>query len=385
MLSKQNMVAFTMLIFLLSISSICLIAEETEAKEPVIKYGYIHNDHQAPLYIAIMKWEHFKDKYDTYLKPVSTSDMTKCELWSDGNKLADVDLVRTRGGSAFTTLMGQGHFGIGSGGVPAMLFAIDKGMDAKILSPMMTEGDALVVKPDLKINSWDEFVKFVKHNDKKPFRVGYKVPVAVAKTVFEGAMKEERISYSEDASRSDVDILLVNMKGNKNIIPGLQRGVIDACVTNMPVPAIAQGKGVGKIVTYLASLPPKGKWVDHPCCCVAASDEMIKNHPEITAKLVQVMANATEWMGANGQEMPSLCSAWLGTSEKDERLSLDCIKFVVAPNETWKSGVWDYVDLMQNLGEINGRLKGKNKKEIESLVFDFRPYEKAMVNTVAKD
>lgn len=376
MRGRYTILVLSVVIFMIFFVSTSKSGANKEGKVPILKFGYIHNDHQTPLYVAIKKWEYFKEKHGTYLKPVS--EKTKCELWSGGQKLAYVDLVRTRGGSAFTTIMGQGHIEMGCGGVPAMLFAIDKGMEAKILCPLMTEGDALVVKPDSRIKSWENFVSFVKQNKEKPLKIGYKVPVAVAKTVFEGAMNAEDITYTENAARRDVDVLLVNMKGNKNIIPGLERGVIDACVTNMPVPAIAQGKGAGKIVTYLATLPPKGEWIDHPCCSVVATDELIKNQPDIVAGLVEVIIRAARWMEKNPDEVPGICSDWLGTSIKDERVSLKCIKFTVDPTDAWKTGTFKYINLMQNLGEISGKLKGKTQDKISSLIFDFGPYKKAV-------
>ncbi|GAH99592.1 unnamed protein product [marine sediment metagenome] len=84
----------------------------------------------------------------------------------------------------------------------------------------------LVLSPENHVNSWEEFVKWVKKS-KEPIRIGFKNPVAIAKLIFERALVEEGLTYTSDKSDRTKDILMVHMKGEKNLVPGLQNNIIN--------------------------------------------------------------------------------------------------------------------------------------------------------------
>ena len=241
--------------------SIILLVGCAKDEAPTLKVGHVGHDHQAALYVACLEGERFKKNYNLYLKPVKEKEFY--ELYDRGKKIANVELYRSGGGSKMPTLMSHGHFEMGFGGVAAVAFFVDKGSPMKIISPLHTKGDMLVVHPSIPVDSWDGFLSWVKKEEEQ-IRVGYKNPVAVAKLIFERALQEEGISFTGDKSERNTEILMVHMKGEENLIPGLQIKIIDAYVSNNPWCAIAESKGVGKIVADLNDLPP-GLWKEHPC------------------------------------------------------------------------------------------------------------------------
>ncbi|RKX70127.1 nitrate ABC transporter substrate-binding protein [candidate division WOR-3 bacterium] len=340
---------------------------------PVLKVGYVGHDHQSALYVACLEWERTKADCGTYLKEVTPKK--HYELIKDGQKIADVELMLCGGGSKMPTMMAQGHFEVGFGGVAAVAFFTDKGSPMKIISPLHTKGDMLVLQPDNPISSWEEFVAWVR-KEKRPIRIGFKNPVAVAKLIFERALEEEGLTYTSDKSDQTKDVLMILLKGEKNLVPGLQNKIIDGYVSNNPWCAIAESKGVGKIVADLNELPP-GIWKDHPCCCIAATDEAMKNKKEIIKEFLKLIILATQYANEDPEMHAQDASKWIGTSLEVERKSLPTSGFTTNPTEKWKNSMQVWIDEMNRLGKLKGKLKGKKGEEVEAILYDFSALKQA--------
>ncbi|HIE05823.1 MAG TPA: ABC transporter substrate-binding protein [bacterium (Candidatus Stahlbacteria)] len=347
---------------------------------PSLKVGYVGHDHQSALYVACLEWERTKEDCGTYLKEVTAEK--HYELIKDGKKIADVELLLSGGGSKMPTLMAQGHFEVGFGGVAAVAFFTDKGSPMKIISPLHTKGDMLVLQPDNPVNSWEEFVARVK-KEKKPIRIGFKNPVAVAKLIFERALESEGLTYTSDKSDQTKDVLMILLKGEKNLVPGLQNRIIDGYVSNNPWCAIAESKGVGKIVADLNELPP-GIWKDHPCCCIGATDEAMKNKKAIIKEFLKLIILATQYANADPKMHAKDASKWIGTSLEVEKKSLPTSGFTTNPDEEWKKTMQVWIDEMDRLGKLKGKLKGKKGEEVEKILYDFSALHLAAQELKAK-
>lgn len=359
----------------------CVLSVGAADKVPVIKVGYAGHDHQTALYVACMEAERTKKDCGVYLKEVEAKK--HYDLMKKDKKIASIEIFKSGGGSKIPTNMAQGHFEIGFGGVAAFAFFKDKGTPMKIISPLHTKGDMLVVKPDNKANSWESFVKYVKET-KKPVKVGFKKPIAVAKLIFETALKSAGLSFTGDASKKDVEVLMINMKGQQNLVPGLKNGIIDAYVANNPSCAIAESKGIGKIVADLNDLPP-GIWKDHPCCAIAANDKAVKENGEIIKELLKLVILATNYMNDYQDEVAvKVASKWLGTSIAVEKASIPTSGFTTQPSKDWKDKMYLWVNTMNDLGKLKGGLKGKKDSSIDPILFDFSLLEQAAKELKAK-
>ena len=348
-----------------------------QKKAPVLKVGYAGHDHQTALYVACLESERTKKDIGVYLKEMNPKK--HYEMYKGEKKIADVEIFLSQGGSVIPTNMANGTFEIGFGGVAAFAFFIDKGTPMKIISPLHINGDMLVVKPDNPATSWESFVKWVKEQ-KKPVKIGYKAPVAVAKIIFERALKEEGITFTGDASDKDKNVLMVDMKGAPNIIPGLQNNIIDGFACNNPVCAIAGHKGIGKTIADLNDVPP-GIFKDHPCCAIAATEAALKEKREIVKEFMKLIILATNYMNKE-QEAVTVkhASTWLGTPLEVEKVSVPTSGYSTKPSEEWKKGMYVWVDAMHDLNKFQNKMKGKKGKDVEPILFDF-----TLLNTASNE
>lgn len=350
-----------------------LLVACAEREIQVLKVGYVHHDHQSALYVAAMEPEKTKADVNVWLQEVERKK--HYELMKNGKKIADIELYQSGGGSKVPTLMSQGHFEVGFGGVAAFAFFADKGSPIKIIAPLHIKGDMLVLQPDNPVSSWNEFVDWVK-KEKKQIRIGFKNPVAVAKLVFERALEEEGITYTSNKSKKDNDILMILLKGEENLLPGLQNKIIDGYVSNNPWCAIAESKGIGKCVAELHALPP-GVWEDHPCCAIAATDSAMATKGYVIKEFLKLIILATKYMNEDPERHAEICSEWLGTSKDVEILSLKTSGFTSQPTDHWKKNMQTWVDEMNGLGKLEGSLKGKTGKDVETQLYDFSALNKA--------
>ena len=155
-----------------------LLISCAEQEMQTLKVGFVGHDHQSSLYVAALEHERTKEDCGVYLKEIEAKK--HYELIKNDKKIADVELYLSGGGSKMPTLMSQGHFEVGFGGVAAVAFFTDKGSPMKIIAPLHTKGDMLVLQPDNPVNSWEEFVTWVQE-EKTPIRIGFKNPNEIRK------------------------------------------------------------------------------------------------------------------------------------------------------------------------------------------------------------
>ncbi len=366
------------LAFTLMVSS--LLCTVHAGDPPVLKVGHVGHDHHTALYVAALNGDMFKKDYGLYLKEVRPKQLY--QLYDGDELVCELELFKAGGGSKMPTAMDQGMFDVGFGGVAAVAFHVDKGRPMKIISPLHSKGDMLVVSADLAPNNWDEFVEFTK-NRKEPLRVGFKAPKAIALLIFQAALDEVGVSYTHDASKRDADILFINMKGAGHLNPGLQNDIIDAYVCNNPFCAIAEEKGMGRCIADLSDLPP-GLWKDHPCCMIAAMDDVIEKKRDLVVKFLELITIATDYMNENPDIAIQSASQWIGTSLEVEKKSIPTSSYLTDPNEVWMKGIHTWVKTMEDLGHIKGQLAGKTNEEINELLLDLSLINEARANVAAR-
>jgi NitT/TauT family transport system substrate-binding protein len=174
------------------------ITPEVSGEVPTLKVAYLPTDHHASLFVAAKYPELFKNKYNIYLKEITPKK--KYELYENGKKIANIELIQiVEGGAKIMTLMAQKQVDIGFNGVPPAVFSIDKGTNAKIISALHGEGSAVVVRSDIPVNNWDEFVNWIKeqHKEGKQVKIGHPLPVSIQYVMIKKALEAEGITYTE--------------------------------------------------------------------------------------------------------------------------------------------------------------------------------------------
>jgi NitT/TauT family transport system substrate-binding protein len=351
-----------------------------EGKTPILKVGHVGHDHQIALFIAALEGKRFQKEYGIYLKEKKPREVY--DLIEGGKTLAELHIIKVGGGARMPAAMERGEIDVGYGGVAAVAFFRDKGNPMKILCPLQTEGDMLVVRPDLPADDWNSFVKYIKSSP-KPLKIGYKAPVAVAKLIFMRALKEEGISYRVLGGKAGGDeaiagsVELVNLQGGKNMVPSLSSGAVDGFVMNQPQVSMAKVKKIGKVIAELADLPPAGKWKDHPCCCIVAQEEIIKAHRPVLKALMKLTLLATEWINADKIRAAGLAAKWTKIPLDVEKDSVPSIIFLAEFTDSWNQGMIVWADIMDEIGKFTKDLKGKTGDEFLGIICDTSLIEEA--------
>jgi NitT/TauT family transport system substrate-binding protein len=345
---------------------------------PTIRVGYVGHDHQLALYVAALQGDALSDRADVWLR--ARKDRQVYDLVENGRTRATLELVKVGGAANLPNAMASGQVSIGLGGVAPVAKFIDRGSPMKILAPLQTEGDQLVLKPDSPIDSWDAFVAAARQAD-RPVRIGYKGPVAVAKLVFMRALKEEGIPYTHDPSDTDAKVLLVHMMKGSNAIPmlaGETGSAIDGFIMNQPVPAKAEHLGVGKVVAQLRDLPPDGAWKQHPCCCVAANEDVMEEHPETVKAFLKLITLATERMRRDPATAIEASVEWTKSPLPVEKRSVPTITYLAEPTAEWRAGLVRYYEMMLDVGAFKGRFRDATGRQIADSCLDTTPVEQAI-------
>lgn len=335
--------------------------------EPVtLRVGHVGHDHHAALFVALDQAENYEAT--TGLKVKTVRDREAYELFDKAGKIADLQIVKVGGGSRMPTALAQNVIDVGLGGVAPVLAAVDQGMPIKLISPLHYKGDLLVVKPDFPAKTWAEFVQVVR-NTKTPIRIGYKSPMAVAKLVFEEALKHEGLSYGGDSSNQELDIHMVCTKGGGKLNVALGSGLVQGYVGNTPFPGIGMEKGVGRIVCDLEELPP-GTFKDHPCCCIAATTQAIRDKGPAIAAVLKLCVATTQALNSDPQSLIKPVCHWTGASEAVELMSLPCNGYGMTPTAYWHATMDQWIKAMNGLSAFKDRLKGLPALEVRTKAYD---------------
>lgn len=335
----------------------------------VIRIGYVGHDHHSAVYISALRGEEMKEEYGIYLEPLREGELYA--LIENREKVTEIEFIRASGGgSVVPTSMAAGEFDLGFGGVVAFAASADQETGIAIVSPLHSRGDMLVVKPDNEaVFDWPSFLEWVRSSN-EPVNMGYKNPKAVAKVIFEGALTEEGISFCQATAEPGAQIVMINMQGEGNLIPGLHTGIIDAYVSNNPWCALAEFNGEGKCVVELPDLPP-GIWSNHPCCAIAATYETRTEMRDETAAALRLFEAATDYINSNPQDAAEAVAEWLGNPVEVEIISMATSGYDVHVTDEWMSNMQTIVDNMRNLNLFSGPLAEAEWETTSELVFDF--------------
>ena len=285
-------------VFAILISSLVLLAgcvQEKPSEVPTLTVAYLPTDHHAALFVACDNPDLFKNNYGIYLKAVK--DKEKYELYKGDKKIANVKVVKVvKGGASIMSLMTQGQVDVALVGNPPVIFYIDKGTNAKIIMNLHTEGSAVVVRSDIPVSSWEEFVNWIKeqHKEGNQVKIGHPLTTSIQYVMIKDALKAEGITYTEDPNNKSAMVLLWNCKGQVTMPQMLAQKQLDAVIAWEPTPEVLKTKNIGKPIIYSQDLPPNDMWKNHPCCVIVASGDALKNKKLAVNEFLRFMILSTE-------------------------------------------------------------------------------------------
>ncbi len=372
---KKFVLIFIAVLICTTLLTGCKQRDETEATDAPIslKVGHVGHDHHTALFVALDNASEYTRQSGISVKVIE--DRKFYELLDQGKKVADLEIMKVGGASRMPTALAQNVIEIGLGGVAPVLASADSGAPVKLISPLHSKGNMFVVRPEFPAKSWKEFVAVAK-DAQKPLRIGYKNPKAVAKLVFEEALKHEGITFGGDPAQTGLQVQMVNVKGGGKLNVSLGSNLIDGYVGNSPFPAIAVEKGIGRIVCDLEDLPP-GTFRDHPCCCIAANLKAIEGKSEAIVDLLVLLMQGNETINSDLDKAVAAAVRWIGTSESVERMSIPTSGYSMEPSEQWNQTMGKWIEAMNGLGVFSGKLKGIEPSDMPPIAYDLSLLEKA--------
>ena len=343
------------------------IAEEV----PVIRMAWGFDLHAGVLLVAASRGEAFKDG-GVFLKTVV--EKQEYELYSGDKKLAIFQMIVTKGSSESAVMLGQKQLDCCVNSVTGMMFARDAGIPVRILCPVHVDGIGLVFPKDTNWYGWEGLKKFIASSN-TPVRLGYHSPVSAPRVVLETALRQEGISVTENPNDASAEVLLVDLKGTRNLLTAFNGEQVEGWVGPSHYPETAEYRGVGKVVLHLRDFPPQGQWYDFPCCTFAALEDAIEAHPEAFQAMTTLLKNSAEWCSVNKEEASRIMAEIIGIPQ--EAAEAATIVYTTTPSEKWHEGVKLYLKVMGDLGKLEKNLKNKSYEEVTPVFFDFRFIENA--------
>ena len=300
-------------------------------------------------------------------------DAENYDLIQDGKVVAHLKFVLSKGGSEVATMFAQKIIDFGFSSNTAIFSAVDAGAKAKILSPLQSDGIALVFPPGSTINDWESLKKHLQ-SSREPVKIGYHSPVSAPRIALEYVLTQQGIKITQDPGDADADVLLVDLKGSSNLLPSLKSGVVDAWVGPSHYPEAAEVEGLGKVVLNLRDFPEAGQWENFPCCVFSARQDVIDDYPQACQAMTQLVTNCARHAIEDRDTLAEVIFATIGIPQQAVKNAR--INFVTSITDKWYSDIGVYFAAMTSMGQFNGDLKGMSYEQAKNLVIDPRFVEK---------
>jgi len=226
--------------------------------------------------------------------------------------------------SAFAAgALDMGYVGI----APATTAVANKTAKVVVLAQVNTEGSAIVVKKEGKIQSILELV-------------GKIAVVPGHSTVQDFLFRKALLKFKIQPDQVKIMVLKP-----PEMIGALRTDQIDAFIAWEPYPAKAITMGVGKVLAASRDI-----WKDHPCCVLAADERFLGSHPEKAKALVRGHVKAVEFIRQQREEAIKIGVKYTGMDEASIRLAMENVNYTSALSV---EGEKEYVEFLTKLKYIN--------------------------------
>lgn len=348
---------------------------------PILRVGHAPHDHHTPLYVAASRPEYFRAHGGVYLEEVEPK--VEYLLIQGDTRLARVVIDASTGGDELIRRLAEDQLDLALGGFPALLTQIDRGSPLRIIAPLMTGGNGLVLHRDLPATDWPGFVNLVRQST-TPVKIGYKTAGSVQDLLFEEILTRTGITHTRDLGDTRSQVLMVNLHGAANLIPALEAGLIDGFVVMQPFLAKAEAAGVGRLVGLLEDLAqvPGEAPLTYPCCALGAREDGLRRHATAIDGFVHLLRDATRYAAAQPDDTARLVAQWLGGTAAEEASSLATIHFLAEFDAAWQRGAAAWVERLGREGLLSPQsLAAARDDTLWNRVYDRGPLARAAMQT----
>ena len=332
---KKRLIAGVIIIAVFAAMFVGCIEEKIPAKMTTLTIGYQPSTHQIAAMLA-------EDK-----------GWWKADLSTFG--IENVDMKVFPSGPPEMTAMLSGDLDVAYVGVAPPIAALYEGLDAKIVAGVQTQGSALVIRPELV----DEY--------EGPASLKGK---AIA-TFPPGSIQHTVISkwFLDNGIDPEGEVTLKAM-GPSEATTAIGANAVDAVFLPSPAPTIIEVEGNGVIVEWSGSI-----WPNHACCCLVASGEMIREHPDMLEQIIKTHIRATEYEIAHPDEAAEIYAQWQGADVSTIMRSINVtdMHWITDPNLEVESGI-KYAAVIYDLNRERYAGRGVEVFEKDD-IFDTSFYE----------
>jgi NitT/TauT family transport system substrate-binding protein len=225
--------------------------------------------------------------------------------------------------SAFAAgALDMGYVGI----APATTAVANKTARVVVLAQVNTEGSAIVVKKDGKVQSIPELV-------------GKVAVVPGHSTVQDFLFRKALFKFKTEPDQVKIMVLKP-----PEMIGALRTDQIDAFIAWEPYPAKAVTMGVGRILASSRDI-----WKDHPCCVLVTDAKFLETQPEKAKGVVRGHVKAFNFIHQHHEEAVKIGVKYTGMDEASVRLAMENVKYTPVLSV---EGEKEYVDFLTKLKYI---------------------------------
>lgn len=248
-----------------------------------------------------------------------------------------------------------GKLDAGSFGTSAPLTFIAKGTDFTIFGGQMSEGHALIAKPEKA----DQF-KELKNYKGKTIAV---VRLATGDIVFRGALSDTGIDWRKDLTINELE-------SPAAVLEAVKKGSVDAGLIWIPFRKLAEDQGV-VVVKQSGELLH-----NHTCCRQVALTSKLKENPGDYVKFLTALIKAYKFYRTNQEDTIDIIGKYVKVDKAVIRAETYGLHISSSPDPN-KATVVQFWDYMNKVGYIDSDLK------IEKYV-NTNLYKKALANILKK-
>ena len=332
---EKRLIAGVIIIAVFAAMFVGCIEEKAPAKMTTITIGYQPSTHQIAAMLA-------EDK-GWWKEDLSTFGIEK------------VDMKVFPSGPPEMTAMLAGDLDVAYVGVAPPIAALYEGLDAKIVAGVQTQGSALVIRPELV----DEYEGPASLKGKT---IATFPPGSIQHTVLSKWLLDNGIDPEGEVT--------LKAMGPSDATTAISVKAVDAVFLPSPAPTIIAVAGNGVIVEWSGSI-----WPDHACCCLVASGEMIREHPEMLEQIIKTHIRATDYELAHPDEAAEIYAQWQGADVSTIKQSINVtdMHWITDPNLEVESGI-EYAAVIYDLNRERYAGRGVERFEKDD-IFDTSFYE----------